>query len=518
MLPWGMTYKPKTTPYDHQNKALQKARDRAAFAYFMEMGTGKTKVVIDEFGDLFTRNRTDAVMIIAPKGVYMNWSKRELPAHMPSDLPADVLTWNEGGKNYDRRLRAHLTAVPDRLRVMIMNTEAFSASKSAVQYAQNFLRSALAPYGAVDESTFIKTYDSNRTRQVVALGKLMKFRRIMTGSPVTRSPMDLYSQFQFLDESILGYRSFFAYRSRYAVLKDARFGGRTVKIIVGYRDVEDLSQKIAPHSFRVLKDDCLDLPPKVYVTREVEMTEEQKRVYGEVLRSATTQLGEKNQCPQCEGEGKVREGDDEYDCGLCEGEGFTRDGTHVTATEVIVQILRLHQILCGHATDEAGHVHPIPSNRVQTMLDVVAETSGKVIIWSRYRADIDTIVEALGKAYGDASVVQYHGGTPPAARETASRRFQEDETCRFIVSNAQTGGYGNTWTAASTVIYYSNDYDLEKRLQSEDRAHRSGQTKSVTYVDLICPGTVEEKILKALRAKIDISTAIMGDGYRSWLV
>jgi SNF2 family DNA or RNA helicase len=169
-------------------------------------------------------------------------------------------------------------------------------------------------------------------------------------------------------------------------------------------------------------------------------------------------------------------------------------------------------------TDEMNVVHDVPSNRVTVLMDVLAETSGKAIIWCRYRRDIEHVVEALAKVYGEQAVVQYHGGTAPAARETASKRFQEDPTCLYMVSNPQTGGYGNTWTAASTVIYFSNDYDLEKRLQSEDRAHRAGQTKSVTYVDLYVPKTVEEKIIKSLRSKIDISTAIMGDGYRSWLV
>ncbi len=189
----------------------------------------------------------------------------------------------------------------------------------------------------------------------------------------------------------------------------------------------------------------------------------------------------------------------------------------VSASAVITQILRLHQIVCGHVTDEDGIVHSLPSNRVDGLMEVVAETSSKVIIWARYRHDIARVVEALSKKYGSEAVAQFHGGNTKTRQRDADQ-FLTEPVCRFMVSNQQSGGYGNTWVVASTVIYYSNDYDLEKRLQSEDRAHRSGQTVPVTYVDLVCPGTVDEKILKSLRAKINISDAIMGDGYREWLV
>ena len=211
----------------------------------------------------------------------------------------------------------------------------------------------------------------------------------------------------------------------------------------------------------------------------------------------------------------------------------------MSATAVITQILRLHQIVCGHVTDEDGKIHDIPSNRITELMEVLQESSGKVIIWARYRRDIEKIIEAIATAkdseknliYGSRAAVQYHGGLSDADRTEALYRFHGQkfvnnvrvdcpvkEQAKFFVGNAQTGGFGLTLTAATTVVYFSNDYDLEKRLQSEDRAHRSGQKFSVTYVDLVAKGTVDDKIIQALRGKIDISTAIMGDAYKEWLV
>lgn len=506
-----MTYEPKTTPYAHQIKAGRAARTddgkfKPAFAWFLEMGLGKTKVDVDETCEMYELGLIDVWLIVAPKGVYRNWDTRELPTHVPDRVlsAARVVHWlpGGGGKAHQQRLRDLL--VPGAgLRVLVLNVEALSTGKVALDYVHDFLRSkARGAKGTIDESTTIKNHSANRTVSVSGLADLCDYRRILTGSPVTKSPLDLYGQFSFLQPRPLGFSSFYSFRARYAIMKRMEFGGRKVNIVVGYREMDDLNKRIAPLSHRIRKEECLDLPPKVYLRRDVEMTAEQRRVYGEMLENATVALSETD---------------------------------HVTATAVITQILRLHQIACGFVTDENGVLHDVPSNRISEMLSVLEETDGKVIIWSRYRRNIEQIVEAIAKhrdpatgalMWGPGSVVQFHGGVDAAGREDAVLRFQgdpqrgvaSDPQCRFMVSNAQTGGYGNTWTVARTTLYFSNDYDLEKRLQSEDRNHRVGQTGSVTYVDFVCPGTVEEKILKALREKINISSTILGDGYREWLV
>jgi SNF2 family DNA or RNA helicase len=276
----------------------------------------------------------------------------------------------------------------------------------------------------------------------------------------------------------------------------------------------------------------------MYSMWEVEMTEEQERIYANIRENATAALEKPGECLACtDGYRRFFDNGELVDivCNVCGGSGEVA-GAHVTATEVITQILRLHQVLCGHVNDEEGISHDVPSNRISELINVLAEADSKTIIWARYRRDIEMIVAAVEKTFGAGTIVQYHGGVSQADRDEALFRFQGtrprvefgrivgvehcpgDRQARFFVGNAQTGGFGLTLTAAKTVVYYSNDYDLEKRIQSEDRAHRSGQTKSVNYVDLVVRGTVDEKIIKALRAKINIGSVLMGDKYREWLI
>lgn len=477
-------YEFKTPPYDHQKKRIQVAWKKPGYADFSEMGTGKTKAAIDEMCMMYEESLIDAAVIIAPKGVYKNWSDREFPTHAPERIKMDIVVWGEGSGKRHQENMSSLFDGDRHFKILVINVEAFSQKGKAWELVMEFLNHrTVAIY--VDESTTIKNPTAKRTKNVIAFRPLSKYRRIMTGNCTPRSPMDLYSQFEFLGEKMLGFSSYYSFRARHAIMKKIPMGGRKIDIIVGYREIEDLMKKIEPHSFRVRKDECLDLPPKIYTYRDVEMTDEQERMYREIKASATTALDA---------------------------------NTHVTATEIIVQILRLHQILCGHVKDEVGVIHEVPTKRIAALLEVVEENGGKTIIWSRFRHDIDKIVVALGEQYGPESVVQYHGGVDDAKRKIAIDRFQEDPKCRFFVGNPQTGGRGITLHAAQTVVYYSTDYDLDARMQSEDRAHRSGLKHSVTYVDMVCRGTMEEKIIKALRKKLDVSSLIMGDGYREWLI
>ncbi len=518
----------KTVPYEHQRKANELAWNQAAYAFLMEMGTGKTKVAIDEISAMWQQGMIDAAVIFAPKGVYMNWVNGEFPTHMPDEVYRDacIVEWRAGGgsKSHTARLM-QLMEWRGGLPVFVINIEALSAGTHGYLFLSRFLSAYPRIAGYVDESTAIRNHAATRTKRMMEVAKKLLFRRIMTGFVAPRSPLDLYSQFSFLNTKILGYTSYFAFRARFAVMKNQFFGGRKVQVVVGYRDVETLGKIIAPYSFRVTKEECLDLPPKVYSVREVELTEEQQRIYREIRENARASLEAARPCKECD-KGYV----DGLPCTRCGGMGEVA-GASVTATEVITQILRLHQVTCGHTKDEEGNVHDIPSNRISELIEVLRETDSKTIIWARYRRDIEKIVEAVEKEYGPGSIVEYHGGVSDDRRRLALFRFQgrafdagewrecpAEKQAQFFVGNAQTGGFGLTLTAAKTVVYYSNDYDLEKRLQSEDRAHRAGQRKSVAYIDLVAPGTIDEKIIKALRAKINISASIMGDDYREWLI
>jgi len=477
-----MNYKVKTKPYDHQLKALDKSWDKKHYGYFMEMGTGKSKVLVDNMAMLYDKGKINGALIIAPKGVYRNWYSQEIPNHLASHIDNKTILWTATtSKAKDKEYQLLFKSDLD-LHILIMNVEAFS-TKKGLEFATKFLNCHNSLI-AVDESTTIKTPTAKRTKAILALGKLAKYRRILTGSPVTKSPLDLYTQCGFLDGYLLGFDSYYAFRNRYATMLDRNFGGRRVQIVGGYKRLDELSEKLKPFSDRVLKEDCLDLPEKTYVERQVELTDEQKTLYSTMKSAALASL-----------KGKV-----------------------ATAPHILTQMMRLHQITCGHLKNDDDSITEIKNNRINSLLELLDEIEGKAIIWANYVYDINQIVNAVAKKYGDNSIVQYYGAVPAEQRQKNIEKFQDPNSpVRFFVGNPQTGGYGITLTAANNVIYYSNGYDLEKRLQSEDRAHRIGQKRAVTYVDLITPKTVDEKIRKALRKKINIATQIMGEELRDWI-
>ena len=477
-----MNYKFKTDPYAHQLSALEKSWDREEFAYFMEMGTGKSKVLVDNIAMLYDKGKINGALIIAPKGVYNNWYTQEIPNHLASHIQPKMVLWTASTSKSKQKEYDSLFETGYDLHILIMNVEAFS-TKKGLDFAGRFLRTHRTMM-AVDESTSIKTPTAKRTKSILSIGKLANYRRILTGSPVTKSPLDLYTQCAFLNEHLLGFTSFYTFRNRYAVMVDRNFGGRRVQIPAGYKRLDELSKILKAFSDRVLKENCLDLPEKVYVERQVELTDEQSKAYSTMKSAALASI----------------------------------KGKMATAPHILTQMMRLHQITCGHLKSDDGTITEIKNNRLEELLDVLDEIEGKAIIWANYIYDIEHIVSVIKKKYGENSVVQYYGAVSSDKRQEAIQKFQDtNSAARFFVGNPQTGGYGITLTAANTVIYYSNGYDLEKRLQSEDRAHRIGQKKSVTYVDLVTPKTVDEKIKKALRKKINIATEIMGEDLREWI-
>ena len=477
-------YRYKTKPYAHQLTALKKSWAQKTYALFMEMGTGKSKVLVDNIAMLYDNGAIRAALIVAPKGVYKNWNDIEFPVHLPDHVEHTKVLWEA---TITKKKQAELDTLFDgkeELKILIMNVEAFS-TKKGLDFAHSFLNIFLGrALIGIDESTTIKSPTAKRTKNILTLGNLAKYRRILTGSPVTKSPLDLFSQCKFLDPYHLGYDSYYAFRSRYAQMLDRNFGGRRVQIVGSYRNLGELTDKLDKFSYRVLKEDCLDLPEKVFTKRIVELSDEQKKIYAQMKQMALAML----------------------------------DGKVMSTVNVMTQLMRLHQVTCGTFKADDGTIKHLSNNRLTALMDCLEETDGKVIIWATYREDIKKIVDSLKKAYGEASTVEYHGGVDATLRQDHIAQFQQEKgPTRYFVGNPQTGGYGITLTAANTVIYFSNSYDLEKRLQSEDRAHRIGQTGSVTYVDLIAEKTIDEKIVKSLRDKIDIANEIMGEDLKDWI-
>jgi SNF2 family DNA or RNA helicase len=362
-----------------------------------------------------------------------------------------------------------------------MNVEAFS-SGNGTQFAKKFL-SCHKSMIAIDESTTIKTPTSNRTKNILSLRKDCKYRRILTGSPVTKSPLDLFSQCQFLDPWLLDHQSYYTFRARYSICKKIQVNGRQVEIVVGYRNLAELSEKIKPFSRRILKEDCLDLPSKSYVKHYVELTKEQKKVYQQMKKEAIAFL----------------------------------DGKMQSSATVMTQLMRLHQITCGHFTADGGTIKDLPCSRLAELMSILENVEGKSIIWSHYTHDVRRIIAEIKRVYGDDAVVDYYGATDTDARSKNIKKFQTDPNCRFFVGTTHTGGYGITLTAGSNMIYFSNGYDLEKRQQSEARIDRIGQTRKMTYIDIMSQDTIDERIVKALRNKVNIANTIMDEDFREWI-
>ena len=476
-----MNYKFKTKPYAHQMTALEKSWNKETYAYFMEMGTGKTKVLIDNLAMLYDKGKVDGALIIAPKGVVGTWYTNELPTHLPDHIENVTVLWQANITKTQQEKLDTLFEIDTALHILIMNVEAFSTEKGK-KFADKFLRSHRTMM-AIDESTTIKNPKAGRTKNILNLARDAKYRRIMTGSPVTKNPLDLFTQCYFLDPFHLEHESYYSFRTRYAIMKTANISGRQIQLVSGFKNLGELSDKLKPFAYRVLKEDCLDLPDKIFIKRQIQLTPDQRKLYDQMKKQALAIL-----------EGKVS-----------------------STQNSLTQLMRLQQITCGHFTDDTGSVQPIENNRVNELMDVLEDVEGKAIIWAHYQWDINSIIKAVVKRYGPGSVVDYYGLTPKDERQGNITRFQGDPKCRFFIGTPSTGGYGITLTAANTVIYYSNGYDLEKRLQSEDRAHRMGQKKPVTYVDINAEDTVDEKIVKALRSKIDIASQVLGEELRSWI-
>jgi SNF2 family DNA or RNA helicase len=479
-------YEFKTEPYMHQREALM-AWDRPYFGWFMEMGTGKTKVAIDNTCILYMQKKINGMVILAPKGLYLTWLK-QIEIHMPAQYQeqSQIGVWraNPSGKIMKRIQYARIS---EGLGILLMNTEAVN-SKSAREVLKKFMNDRECIIH-IDESTKIKNVDAKRTQNIIELGKFAKYKRILTGSPVVNNPMDLFGQSQFLKEGLIsktkpGFRNQFCVTRNLEVTRKNDGRRFTIPTIVGTKNIDRLQEHVEEWSYRARKKDCLDLPEKVYTTIDVEMTTEQKKIYNEFKQISYYKFNEESE---------------------------------LSASVVITHLLRLHQIVCGHVVDDEGNDIEIPENRLDTLMEILENFDGKAIIWANYIKDIEKIMTAIQNVYGREAAVPYYGLTSLNER-ARGLELVENGPARFLVGNTQTAGYGLTLLSTTTHIYYSNNYNLESRIQSEDRSHRIGQRNTVTYIDLVTQNTVDERILHALRNKIDLAAAIQADGPQKWVV
>ena len=464
-------YRFKNKPMDHQIEALNKAWGKPAFALFMEMGTGKTFTAINWSCALIMDAQAQGLLVICPTSIKAVW-KNEIQLHSPIDL--DVFILEAGGqREFDRWMKTETS----KSRVLVVGVESLSQG-SAHSIATEFA-ATVHPAMVVDESSRIKTPNATRTTRCWDIGVLCPNRMILTGTPITQGMQDLFAQYRFLDWTIINQKSFFAFRNRYCLM-----GGFESRQIVGYVNVDELMEYVAPYTYIVKKEDVLDLPPKVYETIQVEPNPEQARVFQSL--------------------------NNKYDMRADLGD------KELEVETILERMTRYQQVAGGlfpfKEDEESPNKYgterfPGKNPKMEAMMEMIDDLdhSAKVIIWARFIPEQVWIVEELEKRYGKQSTVYFAGGMNTDERLDAIDMFQNSDTHRFFVSSPTLGGIGLTLTAASYVVYYSNSFSLEDRLQSEDRAHRKGQTKSVTYIDIQMNHKIDKDIELALKSKKSVA-------------
>lgn len=478
----------KTKPFSHQLSVFLRSRNLAEFAVFWEQGTGKTKLLIDNAVWLYQRGEIDAVIIVAPNSVHRNWVADEIPAHLLDTVAAESrFHVYQAPKAKTKRHKEEVARLVNHsgLAWMAISYDAFM-TKAGKQLIWKMLKERSVLY-ILDESARVKTPSAKRTISIVASGKYAKYKRILTGTPVANGPFDVYAPLRFLQDKFWrthGIGSALAFRHHFGVFAHGFNAqqGREFNFLVDYKNLDQLYRILQPISSRVLKEDVLDLPPKLYSKRYFDMSKEQWKLYEQLKEEFLAELD---------------------------------TGEVVTAPLVLTRMLRLQQVTCGYLpTDpDAKEFHMIGDNNVRLGLleEIADDMPHQGIIWARFRKDIDLAMDLLGKR-----AVRFDGKVKEPDREVAKRAFQAGEY-QFFVSNPAVGGEGLTLNAARSVVYYNNSFKLTERLQSEDRAHRIGQEHPVQYIDILAQGTIDEHIVKALLKKYNIAAQVTGDEVRAWL-
>lgn len=486
-------YKYKTKPFQHQRDVLDRSANEPFWAFFLEPGLGKSKMLIDTGAYLYLSGKIKSMVISTVKAMCPSFEFIEVPTHMPDGVDYAVFRYDAAKvttKEFQRRWKKFLAFKG--LKVFIFNVDAASTNNLTKMMRELYSVVGKDYLMGIDESTTIKTHTAKRSKALCAFSRAAKYRRIMTGTPITNGPLEIFGQAIALEApgKILGHKSFYSFRGYYATMEKKTFGNRSFNVVTGYQNTEELTELLSTFSSIIKKEDALDLPEKIYSKVPVEMTKSQQTMYNKLRQEAIIEL--------------------------------ENLGESIEVTNILTMLVKLHQIVCGQLKYENENgvetYASIENNRLSTLLELLELEPGKVVIWSNYRQTLADIVKTLSSKYGENSVIQFHGGVNQANREVAAKRFQDkDDECRFFVANPQSAGLGLTLTTADLAIYYSNDYSLERRIQSEDRIHRIGQTSSARYIDLVSPDTVDEKIIEALRNKKSLADKVVVSNWRSIL-
>lgn len=448
--------------YLKQQEILDASIDKRVWAFFCDPGTGKTFMSIRTAERWFGRGECDCVLVTCPKTlIFGNWVKVELPKH--SSVPFAAWGWKS---SFTKGMKADLVAkIKDRSKLLyvVVNPDAIKTDKFMPVF--NALVKHRKLGWIYDESTAVKA-SNDRTKATMAMSRVpLAFKRIMTGTPVTEGPLDVFWQTEFLQEGILGFRSYYSMKTRYCEIRMKRFGARSFPEVVGYRDLPDLYKRLERFSSFLKLEDCVDMPEQVFSRVEVEMTPEQQTHYSTMRRMAIAWIEEHE----------------------------------ITAVNALAMLRKLHQIAVGQMKIEDGTYASIPNNRLEALKEIMDEANHPVIIWSVYRNSTVDILRFLGKRAVGISV-----NHSPEQRHQIIEGWRRGDQ-QGIVLNQASAAHGLTLTEALTSVYYSNDFSLEKRLQSLRRNYRLGQTQRTRVIDLYAPGTVEVGILQSLEDKGEIA-------------
>jgi hypothetical protein len=483
-------YQYKRLPRNHQRRALLASWDKEMFALLMEQRTGKTKVAIDNAAYLWQLKKVNTLVIVTLNGVHRNWVDFEIPEDLPDWVPRETFFMRPNHtKRYQDQFEKALY-LKDGLRIFSFNVEALSRDGIARDLFKTAIGDGSGVFTAVDESSdCIKTYDAARTKHILKVASRSAYRRILTGtqSPEGR-PDELFSQYLFLSESILGYDTITTFRAEFCEQRSKY--SRTV-VVPGCKNPEKLRALIDGHSFRVRRADCMDLPKKIYKRWPVSMEPEQKRIYNELKQEFTVDY----------------------------------KGKTLTAAMAMTRVMRLMQITSGWfpmdeeemvGKDADGmetwrKIRPIEGKNPKLIaLDDILRTNDdeKVIIWARFRPDLELIQKHLGESF-----VSVHGGIKEEQKVKNKRAFKESKAIRGLIANPAGGvARGHNFTFATLAVYFSNSLRLIDRTQSEDRTEGDESRRDSTLVvDIEMVGTQDSKNSKRLRAKKDWTDIINGD-------
>lgn len=504
-------YQFKTEPFKHQAADFENSRDREHWGLWWEMGVAKTKPLIDTFSWLWLQGKLEGVLVLAPEGVNAQWLDDEIPTHMPLQVQdsLDKFIWFTSKAGQVKYTADWLTFLKrpraGGLSVMTMTYDALMTDAGA-KAAKVFLESRRCML-ILDESTRIKTPGAKVTKRVLAMSKYARYRRIANGTPIADSPFNAYTQIKFLNpmawhhlgiQDSQGFHTYFGQYEKRQLSAPRRITGNNGRSwmmthfdhLVGYRNLDDMAKVVAAHGSRLLKRDVFpDLPPKLYSKHYFELSPKQRKAYEDLKQEMITWL---------------------------------ESGVSVTAVLAIVRQTRLQQVCSGYLPADDEHelrslVEPKDNPRIKLLLDVMEDVPGKVIIWGKYDIDVDLIGSALRDKMG-WDIVTWDGRTSEEDRRTAKSRFLDPSGARAFVGKASSSAArGLNLQVADTVVYYNNSFVLDDRQQSEDRAHRPGIHHPVKYIDLIARGTIDELILRALRAKRDVAALVTGDQLSEWV-